>query len=400
MRIFFLTNGLPFGRRNGGEICTDRLIGRLLELGTSVLVIGRGDVSAVPKVNGLEVVSLGDRPTEFALMPINQRVISLIGALAAGESWTAHRMSQAMSVELRKMKAALIKCECGFIDHLQMYKLYRDLGLNVPAIVVSHNVESRLYGELSRSAASAAARWILTREQVFLERMEQQVVGRVAGVACVTEAERQYYVELSRRMRANVDVECLPSYFDCKWGGNGDASVRKPRHGGPRIVGIVGTWTWESNRMGIEWFLTKVLPLIGESVEVRIAGQGLSMQGLPPKVKYLGFVDSISAFYEDVDLIAIPSVAGAGIQEKTVEALSYGLPIVATDTAVRGLDPLPGYVTVANSPADFALACSDKVMHDAESIYAAGMAWNSNRYKEYGMAIGRLLSAAAAQQRS
>lgn len=389
-----MTNALPFGRRNGGEICTFRLIMRLRDMGASILVAGGGDAKPVTGVAGLDVVAVGDRPTEFAYMPTHQKMISLIGAVVEGEAWTAYRMSRAMYVNLRKLKAEIDECDFAFIDHLQMYKLYRDLGLNVPAIVVSHNVESKLYGELGRSASSPAARWVLRREQVLLERMEREVVGRVFGVACVTEAETRHYKKLAQSLGVNLTVECLPSYFDSLSGLGRLQMEDGKRPARPTRIGIVGTWTWESNRLGIEWFLSEVLPVIGSGVEVRIAGQGLSSELLSPHVKYYGFVDSIAAFYEEVDVIAIPSIAGVGIQEKTVEAVGYGVPIVATDIAVRGLEPLPEYVTVANSAAEFALACSKPTIHCSDSARASAEIWYADRYSRYGKAIERLLGAA------
>jgi len=57
----------------------------------------------------------------------------------------------------------------------------------------------------------------------------------------------------------------------------------------------------------------------------------------------LGFVESVASFYEDMDIILNPNLGGTGLKIKSVEALSYGKPLVATADAMVGIatsDPL------------------------------------------------------------
>jgi len=51
----------------------------------------------------------------------------------------------------------------------------------------------------------------------------------------------------------------------------------------------------------------------------------------------LGFVESVSSFYEDMDVILNPNLGGTGLKIKSVEALSYGKPLVATADAMVGI---------------------------------------------------------------
>lgn len=56
-----------------------------------------------------------------------------------------------------------------------------------------------------------------------------------------------------------------------------------------------------------------------------------------PLVSFLGYVDNIRDFYQDVDLIVCPIMSGTGINVKTVQALAYGMPILATQHASKGI---------------------------------------------------------------
>jgi len=56
-----------------------------------------------------------------------------------------------------------------------------------------------------------------------------------------------------------------------------------------------------------------------------------------PAVSFIGYVDDIHGFYESVDMIVCPIMSGTGINVKTVQALAYGMPILATRHASKGV---------------------------------------------------------------
>jgi Glycosyl transferases group 1 len=51
----------------------------------------------------------------------------------------------------------------------------------------------------------------------------------------------------------------------------------------------------------------------------------------------LGVVERLETFYEMVDCIVNPVIGGTGLKIKTIEAIGYGLPIIGTVDAFRGL---------------------------------------------------------------
>lgn len=56
-----------------------------------------------------------------------------------------------------------------------------------------------------------------------------------------------------------------------------------------------------------------------------------------------GFVDDIGAFYRQMDIICSPVTVGTGINVKTVQAMAYGMPLLATSCSIKGIetgDPL------------------------------------------------------------
>jgi glycosyltransferase involved in cell wall biosynthesis len=70
-----------------------------------------------------------------------------------------------------------------------------------------------------------------------------------------------------------------------------------------------------------------------------------------------GFVPDLADFYRRVRVAIAPLRFGAGVKLKTVEALQYGVPVVATTVGAEGLEALPGdVIAVHDDPAGFAAA--------------------------------------------
>ena len=82
--------------------------------------------------------------------------------------------------------------------------------------------------------------------------------------------------------------------------------------------------------------------------EVRIAGQVSTMikdvsackreAFHCPWVKLLGFVEDIAGFYADVDLVVSPVTLAQESMSKTVQAMSYGMPLVTTAFGCKGIE--------------------------------------------------------------
>lgn len=133
--------------------------------------------------------------------------------------------------------------------------------------------------------------------------------------------------------------------------------------GGPDIVLVSSNNT--GNVESLIWFLSEVAPK-APGVRVTIAGNvDAGVRARAPELYaarrdwFLGRVADPGAVYAKARLVLLPTSAGTGLSIKTVEALSSGLPILATPQALRGMGPevarLAG-VTVAETAEAFARA--------------------------------------------
>ena len=77
-----------------------------------------------------------------------------------------------------------------------------------------------------------------------------------------------------------------------------------------------------------------------------------------PHVRLTGFLPDLAALYAGIRVIVAPDRFGAGLKNKTLEALQYGVPVVATSIGAEGIE-VPDGITpmiVTDDPAEFGAA--------------------------------------------
>jgi glycosyltransferase involved in cell wall biosynthesis len=119
------------------------------------------------------------------------------------------------------------------------------------------------------------------------------------------------------------------------------------------------------NFLGVVWFLNEILPHVPD-VSVKIIGNidqefrrrdpELFRQHAP---LFTGYTADLNKAYADAAAVLLPVTDGFGISIKTIEALSSGAPLIATEPAFRGMGldlAKLANVTLASDPQAFAVA--------------------------------------------
>ena len=176
--------------------------------------------------------------------------------------------------------------------------------------------------------------------------------------------------------------------------------------GGPDIVLVASNNT--ANVESVLWFLREVAPK-APGVAVKIVGNvDDAVRSKAPeqyatyKEWFLGRVEDPGSIYANARLALLPTISGTGLSIKSVEALSSGLPLIATMQAMRGMEEaalrLPG-VVIVNSAAEFAqaltLAAADAPLDEAARRASAGRRYYESRFSlsAYKASLGVLAAA-------
>ncbi len=112
--------------------------------------------------------------------------------------------------------------------------------------------------------------------------------------------------------------------------------------GGPNILLVASNNA--ANVESVLWFLRETAPL-APGVDVQIVGNvdaGVKSRA-PGEYKkfarwFTGQVENLGEVYANAKLALLPTISGHGLSIKSVEALSSGLPLIATPQAMRGMD--------------------------------------------------------------
>lgn len=145
----------------------------------------------------------------------------------------------------------------------------------------------------------------------------------------------------------------------------------------------------QMNVQGLLWFGREVLPLLLAAIptlRVAVAGGVCAATPEMPGLLKLGVVPDLAAVYACTRVAINPVQSGTGLNIKSVEALGFGMPLLATSSGSRGLDAAAGQaMAVADSPTGFAqtalalLADVDALSRLSKGAQAFAKSWNDEQ---------------------
>lgn len=135
---------------------------------------------------------------------------------------------------------------------------------------------------------------------------------------------------------------------------------------------FVGNFTHPPNIDALRWFKNSIM----NCLNLNNPDYWLTVVGNDPKgiaraesalgVKVVGAVDELDSYYHKARIAIAPLRYGAGMKGKVGEALSYGIPLVASSIAVEGMHlTSKENVIIADSPEEFVCAIKDLVGNES-----------------------------------
>jgi glycosyltransferase involved in cell wall biosynthesis len=179
-----------------------------------------------------------------------------------------------------------------------------------PVIYLAHNLESGFRPDPAGS----------------LKRFESELVRTFSETWMATHADERGAVELAGR---DVATRYVPNVVDV-------AAIEPVAPSGRGRILFVGDFTYPPNREALAFVSDEVLPRVWErrpEVRLGVVGRGLEPGDRDARIEVLGFVDDLRGAYAEADAVVVPLLHGGGSPLKFVEALAYGLPVIATDHA-------------------------------------------------------------------
>lgn len=346
MHLLFATSIIPDGASDSGyEIGNAAMLDALRRSGARVTVMGYCWPGKVPSDPDQAIV-LGEVDVRTEGASALKKMAWLMRAVASNIPFSSAKVAIASPDELRAAMRKAGPFDGYIMNSVQFAGAYEGLFDDLPSIFIAHNVEHVSAAQNAEAAHSAFQRYLFRREATLLKKLERRLCDKARFTFTVAEEDRaplgidqpDRSIALTLSTRSSPPSPQARRRIDC------DAA-------------LIGTWTWQPNRIGLEWFLNEVTPHLHDDFQVRIAGfvpEGLTCAH--PGVKFVGRVEDATRFVQSAAVIPLISRAGTGVQLKTIETFELGLPSVATTSSLRGIDRFPSNCHHTDDPRAFAEA--------------------------------------------
>lgn len=142
---------------------------------------------------------------------------------------------------------------------------------------------------------------------------------------------------------------------------------------------FVGLLSYEPNRIGVEWFISRVWPKIFRKCPEAIfdvVGMNPSQEIMAANgrdgIRVHGFVSDLGELYERAALSVVPLHAGGGTRLKILEAIGRAVPVVSTTIGAYGI-PLSEFHGLIRRDGEgaFAAACVDILVQSQDEAQQA-----------------------------
>lgn len=211
------------------------------------------------------------------------------------------------------------------------------------SIPVIYDAVDSITGLFEQAAVQAPGRTHRLMARLDLERtrrFEARVPFLFDRTLVTSEAEAETFVRLAGRT-AEDRLSVLPNGVDLDYFTPAVPGRSEPNH--PRIL-LSGKLSYHANEAAALWLVNGIMPLVWArrpDAKVVLAGKdpGAAVRALAgPRVEVTGYLKDLREELWRATVAVAPLRYGAGIQNKVLEAMACGLPVVTTPAVARALE--------------------------------------------------------------
>lgn len=211
------------------------------------------------------------------------------------------------------------------VNYLFFTKVFEVLPPEVRKITITHDVFTQRNLRLEKAGETPNNFWF----SLATEKEEADALLRGNVVFGVQEEDSQYFRRITNNKTQVYTVPFLPPP---------NFLTRKINHNQEQLrVGYLAS----NNAPNILAIRKMIEEIKNQSnMHLYIGGtvcEKLEKDSLPPPVSLVGQIDSLESFYSEYDLYVNPDTFYSGLKCKTVEALSFGCPLICTKVASTGI---------------------------------------------------------------
>lgn len=352
MHLVFASSLVPCGKPESGfDIANHAISAALKRAGVKVTHFGfKWPASELSDPDN--TICLGEIDPRNANASTTEKLKWLATAMYEGLTFSSAKLRCLNEAQFSSAFSAIENVDGVIINGVPLAGAFEKTLTAKPYIYMAHNVEHISATASAKAAGGMFEKFMFKREAKFLEKLEKRLAKNAKFVLTLADEDRA-------PLGVNSDDKSLFLPL---------VTPQPSKFSGGRIkafdVGMIGSWTWAPNRIGLEWMLQDVMPHLPKGITVAIAGNlPVGFPQRDKRVQFLGRVNDAKDFERQCRVIALASREGTGVQLKSIEAFEMGLPAVATSSAMRAIAHCPSNVVVRDDAKGFADALAEQVLN-------------------------------------
>ncbi|MEA3060492.1 MAG: hypothetical protein QOJ94_273 [Sphingomonadales bacterium] len=174
------------------------------------------------------------------------------------------------------------------------------------------------------------------REAAKLFAFERETAARADVSLFVSEAEARLF--RARAGLPDADIRALPNGVDLDFYRPGAVRADAPRP----LIAFIGQMDYAPNVDAASWFAREVLPRVPGATFAIVGRNPAASLKASDRVLVTGEVPDVRAWLAAADIVVAPLRIARGVQNKVLEAMAAGRPVVASPAAFEGIEAEPG----------------------------------------------------------
>lgn len=289
------------------------------------------------------------------------------------------QVAYAASPALRTAIASELRARSYDLLHVEHVRGLASLPLELPVPVVWDAVDcvSLLYEKGSHHAATPLLRFVGPLEARRLQAFERHQIKQRYQILVTSERDRQAMLKMAE-MRGDATADTMAAEITVLPHGV-DRRHFRPHSidREPNTLIFSGKMDFHANVAGALMLAERVMPLIWRqrpATRLTIAGSNppLAVRQLmrDSRITVTGYVHDLSLLMSAARVAVSCLPYAVGIQNKVLEAMASGTPVVASPSAAQGLEAVPGRdLLVADTPEELASAAL-RLLDDPEAWHS------------------------------
>lgn len=329
MRILYLSQRFPYPPDRGDRITVYNHIKHLSqkhEIYAACLAESRKDLENSSKIRS-DSINLIAMPHSHM-----QSVKGMIRSLRLKQPLTLgfYGSKKLASAVNRVVEASQPDAAIAFSSSMAQYLEKHE---SLVRVMYFCDMDSQKWADLA-NRSRGIRRLIYRREARLLLEYERKIAACFSASCVVSQREAELFHDLIPKVSVHV-VENGVDY---------DYFQALPRNPKPAVLTFIGVMDYPPNIEAAIFFAKNILPRIRSqfpSAIFEIVGSRPSRDvmrlGATPGVHVTGFVPDVRPYLAASALVVVPLSIARGIQNKILEAMAAGVPVLATPAAAEGL---------------------------------------------------------------